>query len=149
MEMDGEWRSLTLTSLRLQFPCFVGNLQGNFDFCRLSSLGDASETRRIPPFCDTDSLLKEQGIYDPDKIKVAAVVVPEPSKESKLPPLKEILALKGHRGGIWQLVFSADGMRLASNDNYVVQLWDLDARRAIGSVRAPVFTRSIVMPDRE
>ena len=38
--------------------------------------------------------LKKLGIYDPEKITVAAVVVPEAPK-TKLPPVKDILALKG------------------------------------------------------
>ena len=47
------------------------------------------------------SALKTRGIYDPDKIQLAAVVIPEPAKESKLPPFADIAKLKGDvkRGG--------------------------------------------------
>ncbi|MEX1047889.1 MAG: hypothetical protein WED15_00065, partial [Akkermansiaceae bacterium] len=39
--------------------------------------------------------LKAKGIYDPEKIEVQAITVPEPPKESALPKLEEILTLKG------------------------------------------------------
>ena len=39
--------------------------------------------------------LKSRGIYDPDTITVQTVTTPEPPKQSSLPPIPEILALKG------------------------------------------------------
>jgi putative membrane-bound dehydrogenase-like protein len=45
---------------------------------------------------DISKALKETGIYDPDKIVVTPITVPEPPKESTLPPLAEILAMKGN-----------------------------------------------------
>ena len=39
--------------------------------------------------------LKSRGIYDADKIQLTAVIVAEPPKESKLPPLADIAKLKG------------------------------------------------------
>ena len=39
--------------------------------------------------------LKTRGIYDPDKLTLTSITVPEPPKESKLPPLAEIAKLKG------------------------------------------------------
>jgi len=39
--------------------------------------------------------LKERGIYDPSKIVVNSITVPEPPKSSKLPSVTEILKLKG------------------------------------------------------
>lgn len=39
--------------------------------------------------------LKERGIYDPSKIVVNSITVPEPPKSSKLPSVAEILKLKG------------------------------------------------------
>jgi len=39
--------------------------------------------------------LKAKGIYDPDKIVVQPITVPEPNKDAKLPTLKEIAELKG------------------------------------------------------
>lgn len=39
--------------------------------------------------------LKSKGIYDPDKIVVQPITVPEPAKDVKLPTLKEIAVLKG------------------------------------------------------
>ncbi|NNC89952.1 MAG: c-type cytochrome [Akkermansiaceae bacterium] len=44
---------------------------------------------------DLKAELKAKGIYDPDTITVTPVTVPEPPKTSKLPPLGEILAMKG------------------------------------------------------
>ncbi|MDG1891818.1 MAG: c-type cytochrome [Verrucomicrobiota bacterium] len=41
-----------------------------------------------------DGVLKERGIYDPESIQLVGMEVPEPS-ESKLPPIEEILQLKG------------------------------------------------------
>ncbi|MFC4995095.1 PVC-type heme-binding CxxCH protein [Rubritalea tangerina] len=39
--------------------------------------------------------LKKRGIYDPDKIVVNAITVPEPPKKSALPSVAEVLKLKG------------------------------------------------------
>ena len=39
--------------------------------------------------------LKQLGIYDPDKVTVTELLVPEAPKESALPPISEILKLKG------------------------------------------------------
>ncbi len=39
--------------------------------------------------------LKELGIYDPDNVTVTAITMPKPPKESNLPPVAEILKLKG------------------------------------------------------
>jgi putative heme-binding domain-containing protein len=39
--------------------------------------------------------LKTRGIYDPDKITLTSITVPEPPKESKLPALADIAKLKG------------------------------------------------------
>jgi putative membrane-bound dehydrogenase-like protein len=40
--------------------------------------------------------MKQRGLYDPEKVQLAAVTMPEASKEaSKLPPVAEILKLKG------------------------------------------------------
>lgn len=44
---------------------------------------------------DVHALLKKEGIYDPEKQEIVEAVVPVFEGESKLPPLKEILALKG------------------------------------------------------
>ena len=41
-----------------------------------------------------DAALKEKGIYDPEKVEVVGMQVP-PSPESKLPPIEDILKLKG------------------------------------------------------
>jgi putative membrane-bound dehydrogenase-like protein len=40
-------------------------------------------------------VLKEQGIYDPDKVVIQEVKVPEPPKNSTLPPVGTIAQLKG------------------------------------------------------
>ncbi|WP_075089384.1 c-type cytochrome [Verrucomicrobium spinosum] len=40
-------------------------------------------------------VLKEQGIYDPDKVVIQEVKVPEPPKNSALPPVSAIAQLKG------------------------------------------------------
>lgn len=56
---------------------------------------------------------------------------------------KELMVLAGHSGGIWQMAFSPDGKRLASNDNYEVKVWDLERRKEFRSFKAPAFTRSI------
>lgn len=42
-----------------------------------------------------DDAMKERGVYDPEDVKLVAVESPEPPAESKLPPIEEILALKG------------------------------------------------------
>jgi putative membrane-bound dehydrogenase-like protein len=44
---------------------------------------------------DVVALLKKEGIYDPAKQKVTEMVVPVFEGTSKLPPLKELLAMKG------------------------------------------------------
>jgi len=44
---------------------------------------------------DIQKALKETGIYDPDTIQVTAAPLPEPPNESTLPPLADILAMKG------------------------------------------------------
>jgi putative heme-binding domain-containing protein len=44
-----------------------------------------------------DAALKERGLYDPDKIQLAEVLMPEPpAQPSKLPPVAEILKLRGN-----------------------------------------------------
>ena len=45
---------------------------------------------------DIGAGLKEKGIYDPEAIKVSASPVPVPPANSKLPPVSDILELKGH-----------------------------------------------------
>jgi putative membrane-bound dehydrogenase-like protein len=45
---------------------------------------------------DLAETMKQRGLYDPDKVQLAAVVMPEPPPgPSKLPPISEILKLKG------------------------------------------------------
>lgn len=59
-----------------------------------------------------------------------------------------LLRLKGHKGGIWKLTYSQDGKRLASNDNYIVKVWDLTTKKETLSFQVPAFTRSVIFtPD--
>jgi putative membrane-bound dehydrogenase-like protein len=44
---------------------------------------------------DINRLLREKGIYDPAVIKVTAAPVPDPPDDTGLPPVADILALKG------------------------------------------------------
>lgn len=40
-------------------------------------------------------ILKERGIYDPEKVELVAIATPEPPKTSSLPPIATIVAMKG------------------------------------------------------
>ncbi len=55
-----------------------------------------------------------------------------------------LMLMKGHTNNIWQVSFSPDGKRLASNENWVVNVWDLEARREISSFKTPEFTRCVI-----
>ncbi len=45
------------------------------------------------------SLLKEKGLYDPDKVQLIPVVIPEiPAIKSQLPPMADLLKIKGDAG---------------------------------------------------
>lgn len=57
---------------------------------------------------------------------------------------RELMLLKGHGSNIWQMSFSPDGQRLASNENWWVKVWDLKAKKEINSFQTPAFTRSVV-----
>ena len=43
----------------------------------------------------TEAKLKELGIYDPDNVTITAITMPKPLEKSNLPPIAEILKLKG------------------------------------------------------
>ena len=57
---------------------------------------------------------------------------------------KEVVLLQGHTSNIWQLSFSPDGKRLATNENYVVKVWDLERAKEVTSFKTSAFTRAVV-----
>jgi putative heme-binding domain-containing protein len=87
--------------------------------------------------------LKEKGIYDPAKITVQPITVPAPPKDSKLPPLKDILALDGNaeRGKITAMRCASCHEVNGAGVNYAPNL------RGWGKGQtAEVIARSIVNP---
>ena len=87
--------------------------------------------------------LKTRGVYDPDKITLTSITVPEPPKESKLPPLAEIAKLKGDAKRGAQIATACQTCHRIGNDGveYAPNLTGWAGRNPL-----EVLLRSIIEP---